>query len=322
VTTLELAQINLTSPPVLAFAAGMSASLFTTSLRMPAKAYLVLSSFLLLAIGVKGGVALAHTSLAQLWLPLVLTLALGLITPLVAYAILTKVGKLSVVDSAAIAAHYGSVSAVTFTASMAFLTSMAVPFEGFMPTLVAVLEIPAIAVALLIARMRSGDERNLGGAMREIFTGRSIVLLVAGLGIGFSLSATQVVPRLPNSFMQVFFIALTIFLLEMGATAARRLRDLRTVGWFLVAFAITVPIVFGLVGVLAGSIAGLSLGGATILGVMAASASYIAAPAAVRAALPEANPAYYLTASLGITFPFNLAIGIPLYYGFAKMVMA
>ncbi len=318
---VELLQINLLSPMVLAFALGITATLVRSDLKLPDELYTTLSIYLLLAIGLKGGIALAQTSLAAFWAPALATLALGVIIPIIAYGVARKIGKLSVADAAALAAHYGSVSAVTFAAAQTFLDTVGVRYEGFMPALVAILEVPAIVIALLIAQVaggpQSGDWRK---ALRELITSKSILLLVGGMVIGW-LAGPRGGKEVAPLFVDLFKGALTFFLLELGMVAARRFRDLPSAGLFLLGFGIIIPIFNGLLGIWFGSMTGLSLGGSTILGVLAASASYIAAPAAVRIALPQANPGFYLTAALGITFPFNLAIGLPLYYTVASWIV-
>jgi hypothetical protein len=178
------------------------------------------------------------------------------------------------------------------------------------------LEVPAIVIALLIARRNLGGG-SLGEAVREILAGKSILLLVGGSLIGY-LSGPDGLKQVAPVFVDPFRGVLVLFLLELGMVAAKRLRDLRKVGVFLIGFGIVMPLVHGALGVWLGSLAGMSVGGAMVLGTMAASASYIAAPAAVRIALPQANPSYYLTASLGITFPFNLTLGIPLYFALSR----
>lgn len=316
---LELVRLNLFSPMVLAFVLGVVATLVHSDLRFPEELYTGLSIYLLLAIGLKGGAELSETSLGQLWAPALATLALGVTIPVAAYFILRRFGRLEVADAAAIAAHYGSVSAVTFAAVQTFLDALQMPYEGFMPTLVALLEVPAIVIALLIARVQMGGGGSWGEVIRELLVGKSILLLIGGLIIGAlagKAGLTQVAPLFVDPFRGV----LTLFLLEMGMVAARRFRDLRKVGGFLIGFGIIMPLVNGALGIWLAQLAGLSEGGAVVLGTLAASASYIAAPAAVRIALPQANPSYYLTASLAITFPFNLALGIPLYYGLANLV--
>lgn len=319
---LDLVRLNLLSPMVLAFALGIVATLLRSDLRVPDALYTALSIYLLFAIGLKGGVALAATPPSQLWLPALATLAAGSLIPLWTYALARRVGRWSVPDAAALAAHYGSVSVVTFVAAQAFLDRAGVPFEGFMATLVALLEVPAILVALVIARraMQSslphgsgaGAGEGMGVVLREVLAGRSIVLLVGGLAIGAATGA-QGAERVAPFFDAPFEGALTIFLLEMGLVTARRLGELRRAGAFLLGFGLAAPLVHGVLGAALGTLVGLSAGGATIFAAMLASASYIAATAAVRLALPEANPGRYLTASLAVTFPFNLVVGIPLF---------
>jgi hypothetical protein len=273
----------------------------------------------LLAIGLKGGAQLQQTTVADFAGPAVLTFALGVVTPLTAFVVLRGLGGLDRINASALAAHYGSVSAVTFIAAGAFGTLTGAEAEGYMPALVAILEVPAIVVGLLLALAGQAASASGAGwqeAMREVVTGKSVVLLVGGLLIGGVAS--------PSSFQKVepFFVAgfqgaLTLFLLELGLVTARRLRDLKEVGLFLLGFGIVMPILHGVLAIWGASLVGMSIGGAAVLGAMVSSASYIAAPAAVRIALPQANPTFYLTASLGITFPFNLTLGIPLYYTLA-----
>lgn len=315
---IELVRLNLLSPMVLAFVLGVVATLVHSDLKFPEELYTGLSIYLLLAIGLKGGAELSETPLGSFWAPALVTLALGVGIPIVAYLVLRRLGRFEVADAAAIAAHYGSVSAVTFAAVQTFLEALQVPYEGFMPTLVALLEVPAIIVALLIARMALGQGGNWGAVIRELLAGKSILLLLGGLVIG-ALSGKAGLAQVAPLFVDPFRGALTLFLLEMGMVAARRFRDLRKVGGFLIGFGIILPVCNGVLGLWLGQLAGLSAGGAVVLGTLAASASYIAAPAAVRIALPQANPSFYLTAALAITFPFNLALGIPLYYGLSGL---
>jgi hypothetical protein len=315
---IELVRLNLLSPMVLAFVLGVVATLVHSDLKFPEEIYTGLSIYLLLAIGLKGGAELSETPLASFWAPALVTLVLGVSIPIIAYTVLRRFGKFEIADAAALAAHYGSVSAVTFAAVQTFLEVLKIPYEGFMPTLVALLEVPAIIVALLIARVALGQGGNWGEVIRELLAGKSILLLLGGLVIGV-LAGKHGMDQVAPLFVDPFKGALTLFLLEMGMVAARRFRDLRKVGAFLIGFGILMPIFNGTVGLWLGHLAGLSTGGAVVLGTLAASASYIAAPAAVRIALPQANPSYYLTAALAITFPFNLALGIPLYYGLATL---
>lgn len=319
--TLELVQLNLLSPMVLAFALGIVATLVRSDLRLPDALYTSLSIYLLFAIGLKGGVALRATSPADLLLPAGVTLLAGLLIPAGTYLVARRLGRWGVPDAAALAAHYGSVSVVTFVAAQAFLDRGGVAYEGFMPTLLALLEVPAILVALVIARQvqsrNGGASTRWGETLQEVFAGRSIVLILGGLAIGAA-SGEAGMARVEAFFVTPFEGALTLFLLEMGLITARRLDDVRAAGPFLLTFGVLAPLVHGTAGVLLGLAAGLSPGGAALFATLLASASYIAATAAVRLALPEANPGRYLTASLAVTFPFNLVVGIPLYATLAQ----
>lgn len=326
---LETLRANLLAPIPLAFGLGLFARLVRSELALPKDLYTSLSIYLLLALGLKGGVELSHTSLASIAGPAAVTLLLGVVTPVTAYLVLRHVGRFDVANAAGIAAHYGSVSAVTFIAAQQFVERMGHPAEGFMPTLLVLLESPGIQIALAIgavsrarALVASGTKGGapvaspLGTALHEILTGRTMILLVGGLAVGY-LMGTAGWSAVSPFFDAGFKGALMLFILEMGIVAGSRLKDLKQVGPFLLGFGLLIPVLHGLLGVLLGHLAGLSVGGATVLGTMAASASYIAAPPAVRLTLPEANPTFSLTASLAITFPFNVVLGIPIYYQFA-----
>lgn len=318
----ELLKINLLSPLVLAFILGVLAKAVRSELSLPKDIYSGISLYLLLALGLKGGVELSLTTFSEIALPGLVTLLLGTITPITAYLAFRKLGRFSGIDSAAIAAHYGSVSAVTFIAATQFVAATGAKVEGYMPTLLTLLESPGIHIGLAIgawqrAKLKApAADSATPSVLHEILTARSMFLLVGGLVIGFLIGEKSYEPIKPF-FEGGFKGALVLFLLEMGLVAGERLKDLARVGSRLVVLGVLIPIVHGTLGVLAGHWAGLSPGGATVLGAMAASASYIAAPPAVRITLPEANPAYSLTASLVVTFPFNLLAGIPLYYAIA-----
>ncbi|MCC6620206.1 MAG: sodium-dependent bicarbonate transport family permease [Deltaproteobacteria bacterium] len=312
---------NLLDPVVLCFAAGLLAGVLRSDLRIPDAAYQTLSIYLLLAIGLKGGVQLARSDLGALVVPLLVTLALGVIIPLLAYVALRRLGRFGVADAAALAAHYGSVSAVTFAVALAYLQNLGVGYEPYVTVLLVVLEVPAIAVGITIARVKLAEgPTRLRPLAHEILLGKSIFLLLGGLAIGWAAGPERLEPVKPF-FFDLFRGVLAIFLLEMGLIASRRLGELRAVGLFLIAFAILMPLVSATLGALAAKLAGLSVGGATMLAVLAGSASYIAAPAAMRMAVPQANPTLYLTASLAITFPFNLVVGIPLYHTLATWIV-
>ena len=307
---------TLLSPPVLAFLLGIMAALLRSDVRLPEAVHTGLSSYLLLAIGLKGGSGLRQAGVAEVALPVLAAVLLGIVTPLIAWGALRSLTRLGRVDRAAVAAHYGSTSLVTFTAAIGLLESRGQFYEPYAATLLAVLEIPGILVGLLLAgSVVAGAGR--AEAVREILTGRSVLLLTGGLAIG-ALSTPESYERVAPLFVILFPGVLVLFLLDLGVLAGRRLRDVPSAGPGLVAVAILVPLVNGSLGVLAGTAVGLSVGGAGLLGVLAGSASYIAAPAAVRLALPQANPAFYLTTSLGITFPFNLVIGIPAFFALAS----
>lgn len=323
---LEAIRVNLLSPAVLFFALGVVAALVKSDLRIPEALYLALTIYLLTAIGFKGGVAIAAAGWGAVWWPALAAALLGALIPLWTYPLLRHVGRLAPVDAAALAAHYGSVSAVTFIAATNFLKQLGQPYEGFAAAFLAVMESPAIIVGILLGKAAAHDRVGAWGpsmrlALREAVCGRSVLLLVGSLVIG-ALCGERGMAGVEGFFVTPFQGVLALFLLEMGLVAARRIGDLRKVGPFLLGFGVGAPLVHGALGVLVGNGVGLSLGGTTLLGVLAASASYIAAPAAMRLSLPEANPTLYLTSSLVITFPFNITVGIPLYFGLARWLHA
>ncbi|MFN0241989.1 MAG: sodium-dependent bicarbonate transport family permease [Planctomycetota bacterium] len=314
--TLDLVRLNLLSPMVLGFVLGVVAALVKSDLKLPEALHAGLSTYLLLAIGLKGGAELAKVPLAEVLTPLIVTLLVGLLSPIWCYGVLRGMGKLSVADAAAMAAHYGSVSVVTFTACGTFLDAAGVAYEGFMSALVAFLEVPAIVVAIYIARRATSGGGRPRESLREVVLGKSNLLLLGGVVIG--VLSGPAVEQVAPFFIDPFRGALMLFLVDMGVLAARRLGDLQARGVFLTVFALGMPLVNGTIGAWAGELAGLSLGGTTVFATMVASASYIAAPVAVRIALPEANPALYLTSSLALTFPFNLTVGIPIYHAISR----
>jgi hypothetical protein len=316
---LEAALTNITSIPVLAFVLGLLAVAVKSDLRLPEALYQGLSIYLLLGIGIKGGVALSEANVSEVALPILGTLALGVTIPILAFWVVGKLTKLDAINRGALAAHYGSTSLVTFSAALIFLDSQAVQYEGFVTTLLAILEIPGIVVGLLLASRGLGRGLNWGESLREILTSKSIVLLAGGLFLGFITGASGY-QKVEPFFGGLFTGVLALFLLEMGIVAGRRLPDVKKAGVGLVVFSLGFPLLAGTLGVFVGEVTGLSLGGSVVLGILAASASYIAAPAAVRLALPEASPGVYLTASLGITFPFNLIFGIPIMFALGNLL--
>lgn len=303
---------SLLSAPVLAFVLGVLAVAVRSDLKVPDAATQVLSIYLLLAIGLKGGVALAATDPSSLAMPLALAIAFGLITPVLAYLALRVLTPLGPVDRGAVAAHYGSTSLVTFTAALVALESAQIAVPGYAATMLTVLEVPGILIGLLLARRHAARSAGWRFTIHEILTGKSILLLVGGLLIGATIGQNGY-ESIEPFFGDPFRGALVLFLLALGIEAAQKFGALRSGAAGLVVFAILFPIIVGSVAVLAGTAAGLGVGGAAVLGVLCASASYIAAPAAVRISLPDANLAYPLAASLGVTFPVNLTVGIPLF---------
>lgn len=316
--SLQLAIENLTSPAVLAFVLGALAVWLRSDLRLPDPIHTWLATYLLLAIGLKGGHALRGVDVATVVRPALATVALGLVIPVVVFFVGGRLMRVSAVDAGSLAAHYGSVSVVTFTAALVFAAEADFAVEGFMTSLVALLEIPGIVVALLLVSAKSKG-MPMRTALHEVLVGRSVLLLVGGLTIGLVASDASF-SRVEPFFVGLFAGILVLFLLDMGATAASRLRETRSLTGRVVAFALAAPLVFGGVGVLMGAAAGLSEGGMAVLGAMAASASYIAAPAAVRTALPDADAGLALGAALGVTFPLNLAVGIPVYFALAQAI--
>ena len=319
---LDAIQANLLSPAVLFFALGLIAALTRSDLKFPEPLYIGLTIYLLVAIGFKGGVAIAEAGIAKVWLPALAAMALGALIPLWTFPLLRFGGKLSAVDAAAIAAHYGSVSAVTFIAATNYLKAINQPFESYATAFLAVMESPAILVGVILGKLATRKRGEASGAslkqaMHEAIFGRSIFLLVGALVVG-ALCGEAGMKKVEPFFVTPFQGVLALFLLEMGIVAGRRLEDLKKVGPFLLGFGIVVPLVNGALGVYLGKLTGLELGGATLLGVLSASASYIAAPAAIRMSLPDANPTLYLTSALAITFPFNITLGIPIYLEIAR----
>jgi len=317
---LSLAMGNLLSAPVLFFALGLLAGFARSDLAIPEQIAKGLSLYLMLAIGFKGGAVMAEHGLSGL---LVATLAVGVVLsalmPLVAFACLQATTRLERHDAAAIAAHYGSISLVTFVTATLMLERLGTDAEGFMVATAAIMETPAILVGLWLAnRGRKGKDAPSAAAedgdlWREIFLNGSVVVLVGAFFIGWIAGAdgqAALAPFIVGPFTGV----LCFFLLDMGLVTARRFREARGMSPAVIAFGLYMPLIGAAAGLAGGLLVGLSPGGVALLMVLAASASYIAVPAAMRLALPRANPALYLTLSLGVTFPFNLAIGIPAYH--------
>ena len=319
---LALAADNLLSPIILFFALGLGAAFARSDLSIPEAIAKGMSIYLLFAIGFKGGASVAdHGIDATLILSLVAGLILSFGLPLIAFALLRAMTGLGVTDAAAVAGHYGSISIVTFVAATSVIGSAGLSSEGYMVAVAAVMEAPAILSALwIIARYGKSGAEMEEGLMREILLNGSIVLLVGSFLIGWITGAdgmAMIAPFIVAPFQGV----LCLILLDMGLVAGRGLREARSVltpGVLL--FGVVMPPVGASLGLAAALLLGLSTGGTVLFMTLAASASYIAVPAAMRVALPEANPSIYLTLSLGVTFPFNLTLGIPFYLAVASAV--
>jgi hypothetical protein len=305
-------------PVVLFFVLGVAAGLLRSDLKIPGSIYEFLSIFILLAIGLKGGVELAKQPVGALVLSGLVIVAVGALIPLVAFPVLRYLGRLSRADSASIAAHYGSVSVVTFSVGITLLGERQLDFEGYLIVFLVLLEMPALVIGVILARYGRGQVR-WGKLLHEVFFGKSIYLLAGGLIIG-AIAGPEGIKPLDKLFFDLFKGILALFLLEMGLVASSRIAALREYGLFLAVFAILMPIFSASLGTVTGWLLGLSIGGTFLLATLFASASYIAAPAAMRIAVPEANPALSIGASLGMTFPFNIFLGIPIYLWMSRFV--
>lgn len=320
---VDLLATNLLQPIVLAFVLGAIAGFVKSELELPDAVIKLLSIYLLFSLGLTGGRELAKAEAGAV-LPLIgVTLFMTFAIPSVVYLVTRRLGGFDISNAAALAAHYGSVSTATFFASMAFATAMSTPAEGYMAAMVALMEfgvIYSLAIARIAMGRASGGVR-VGELFMSVIRGRGILLLLGGMTIGMLATEGQW-KQIQPFYEGLFRGMLMLFLLEMGITAARQIKAFREVGTFMLGFGVAMPLVNGLVGVTLGHAVGLGVGGAFVFGAICASASFIDAPAACRASLPEANPGIYLTSSLGITLPFNLLLGLPLYYQYAKWLAA
>ena len=316
---LTLAGQNLLTPMILSFALGLFAALARSELSVPEAAAKAMSLYLLFSIGFKGGVAVSDHGLdGQLLGAMAGGILLSFALPFLAFAMLRAMTRLSALDCAAVAAHYGSISIVTFVTATSVLSGQGIAYEGYMVAVAAAMEAPAIVSALWIAARAGSGARMDARLWHEILLNGSIVLLVGAFGIGLATGADGMA-RIDSFIVAPFQGVLCLFLLDMGLVAGRGLRGSgRVLGIGALAFGVVMPAVASAAGLGVAMLLGLSTGGVAMMMVLAASASYIAVPAAMRVALPEANPAVYLTLSLGVTFPFNLTIGIPAYVAVAQ----
>jgi uncharacterized protein len=311
------------------FLLGVFARLVKSDLRLPEALYETLSIYLLLAIGLKGGIELSKQPLLDLAPQVGATMLLSFTIPLLLFPLLRAV-RLSAADSAAIGAHFGSVSVVTFAVVTAALARQNIAFESHAALWVAVMEMPGLIAGVLLARMFGREDGAVPGVasappmrwtelLHDVLVGKSVLLLIGGLIIGAVAGVDGTAP-IQALFVDPFKGVLALFLLELGLVAGARIAEVRRYGMAALAVGIGIPPVLALLGALVGTGLGLSIGGVAILATLAASASYIAAPTAMRIAVPQANAALSITIALGITFPFNIVIGIPLYIQLAAML--
>jgi len=313
----SLASANLTSVAVLVFILGFIGARIKSDVRIPDSVYQMISIYLLFGIGLKGGHALKSVSISSFIKPGLAAIALGLVIPIMAFFILKLIRSLNDMDRGAIAAHYGSTSLVTFSAALLYLENSQIHVEGFATALLTLLEIPGVVVGVYLGSRRKDQKVLWAKTLREVLTGKTVLLLVGGLLIGATTTAAGFLKVAPFFIdLQSGFLAL--FLLHLGYLAGSNWGEIRKVGLSVAAFGVLFPLLSGTLGVIVGNSVGLSLGGATILGVLCASGSYIAAPAAVGVGLPRANASLALMSSIGVTFPFNLIFGIPLLLQLAK----
>ncbi len=311
---------NFLDPVILFFGLGLLAGILKSDLRIPEQLYETLTIYILLAIGLKGGIKLSHATVGSTLTSIVASMVLGAMIPLIAYPILRRLGKFNRSDSAALSGHFGAVSSVTFAVALDYLISRGIYFEEFVPVLYITLEVPAILVAIALARFKS-EKKNIPiqKLMREVLLSKSVFLLLGGLLVGYLGLSSKMGP-IEMVFFDPFKGVLALFLLEMGLVTSRRLKDVHKYGIFLLVFGTCFPISMAVLACFMGKLAGMSVGGSFILATLAASASYITAPVTMRMAIPEANPSLYLTSSLGIVFPFNIMLGVPLYYKISTLV--
>lgn len=312
---LHLLIDNLTNPALLFFFLGVIAVQLKSDLKIPENSSKFISLYLLLAIGFKGGQELAHSefTLEILW-SLLFGVLLALIVPVYTYYILRK--KFSIENAGAIAASYGSVSAVTFITTIAYLEMEQIPFNGHMVAVMALMEAPSIMIGLLLIMISKGSKRKSNIPLKSVFQhalfNGSVLLIIGSLVIGFLASDAQAEGIKPFT-TDIFKGFLAVFLLDMGITSGKKISDLIKKGWFALVFAIVIPIINGTLVAIASGYFIEHIGNRLLFAILAASASYIAVPAAMKIAVPKASPSLYIPMALAITFPFNITLGMPLY---------
>ena len=332
---LQLIQSNLLTPIVLFFLFGIIAARIKSDLKMPEAISEFLPIYLLAAIGLHGGIEMRKTGFEEMLVPMLVAIGLSLLFKLNHYQILRRLGKFNIFDSYALASTYGAVGAVTFSVGLSFLKNQGVTSEGYLAAILAVLEPVAFILAIFLTNMAvskqirtkkqsiSDDEEldigmketktKLSQVLKESITGKAIVILLGSIVIGYIIGEEGFEP-ISIVFDELFTGAIVIFMIEMGIIAGQRLEDIKKVGIFLTAFSVIIPTINGIIGVLVSTALGLSLGGAVMFGLLLASASFIAAPAVLRHAIPQANPSLYITSALGITFPYNIIVLLPIMF--------
>ncbi|PHS40392.1 MAG: sodium-dependent bicarbonate transport family permease [Sulfurovum sp.] len=312
-------------PIVMFFILGVVGTLLKINVKIPHAIYEFLSILLLVAIGLKGGVELAKQPIGGVIIEVMVVFMMGIILPLIAYPILKNLGKINRIDAAAIAAHYGSVSVGTYAVATSYLVATGVSYESHLPLFVVVLEVPAILVGIFLVRGLKSEQESehkvqWGKLAHEIFLGKSVYLLMGALTIGY-IAGPDKIHTGSEIFKAMFTGVLALFLLEMGVIAASQLSDVKKYGLFLIGFGTIFPLFSSVIGAVTGAMLGFSVGGTMIMATLAASASYIAVPAAFRMAVPEANPSISIAAALAITFPFNVTVGIFIYMWIAEQIV-
>jgi hypothetical protein len=332
---------SLLIPAVLFFALGVIAQLIKSDLKFPDGMSKGLSIYLLMAIGLKGGAELAHADLGIAVQAIFWAVIMGFLIPLIGYMILRFRNRIDPFNAAAITAHYGSVSAATFLTAVAFLEASGIAHESYPIIMMVIMESPAIIVGLVLvayarkklahaetasAQLAGGDAGSTASTapkmdwppvLKEAFTNGSVILLLGAMVVG-AIASPEAMEKVTPFSTDIFMGVLCLFLLDMGMEAAKRIKSFKRAGPTLVAFGIIMPLIGGTIGVFVGiTLLNLSVGGAFLVAILGASASYIAVPPAMRYGVPEANPSYYLTLTLGVTFPFNVVVGIPLFYQLA-----
>ena len=334
---LQLIQSNLLTPIILFFLFGIIAARIKSDLKIPEAVSEFLPIYLLAAIGLHGGIEMRNTGFENMLMPMLVAIGLSLLFTLNHYQILRRLGKFNVFDSYALASTYGAVGAVTFSVGLSFLKNQGVTSEGYLAAILAVLEPVAFILAIFLTNMAVSKQirqkkqsftkndsseidvglqetkTNLSQVLRESVTGKAIVILLGSIVIGYIIGE-EGFGSIKIVFDEMFTGAIVIFMIEMGIIAGQRLEDIKKVGPFLIAFAIIMPTFNGIIGVLVATAMNLSLGGSVMFGLLLASASFIAAPAVLRYAIPQAKPSLYITSALGITFPYNIIVLLPIMF--------